>query len=210
MQSVFTVLIGKLLTVFKLSFVLGSHAIMFSASNFFLPLVGLFGRTTGTTIVWTFLLSARLLSGSFSAATLAFYLPGYCAALYLGTSSRLFRCGVPLLAMLFFVTHPIGSQAMLYSCYWLIPFVIGAGFGRSLFTQALGATFMAHAVGSVIWLYTVPMAPAAWLALIPLVAVERLTFAAGMVVMYQVIMQLTYVSSFLAYAFNRSYASLKR
>ena len=55
---------------------------------------------------------------------------------------------------------------------------------RSFYAQALGATFTAHAVGSVIWLYTMPMAQEAWLALIPQVAIERLTFAAGIVVAY--------------------------
>lgn len=58
---------------------------------------------------------------------------------------------------------------------------------QSLFLTALGSTFIAHAVGSVIWCYTVPMTPAMWLGLIPVVALERTLFALGMVVAYKVI-----------------------
>ncbi len=47
--------------------------------------------------------------------------------------------------------------------------------------HALASTFIAHAVGSVIWLYTVPMVASAWLALIPIVACERLLYTAGIV-----------------------------
>ena len=184
------VLVSKLLTAYKLSFVVGSHAIIFSASNLCMPLVGLFGSIQGASVVWAFLFALRLISGSFSLSTLAFYLPGYCAALYLATQSRIIRCGLPLLAMGLFVVHPVGFHAMVYSLYWLIPALVGAGFGRSFFVQALGATFTAHAVGSVIWLYTVPMTSSDWLSLIPLVAVERLTFAAGIVVAHAIIVGL--------------------
>lgn len=190
-KTCFTVLIGKLLAFGKLSLVVGSYGIMFSASNVCLPLVGLFGGIGSATAVWTLLFVSRLVASSCSVATLAFYLPGYCAALYLATASRLFRCGLPLLAIILFCVHPVGSQAMLYSLYWLIPLAVGAGLSRGLFAQALGATFTAHAVGSVIWLYAAaPMAPAAWLALMPLVALERVTFAAGMIVMHHATNQL--------------------
>ncbi len=185
-----TILVSKLLAFYKLSFVVGSHALMFSASNLCMPLVGHFGSVSGATVVWIFLLAFRVLGEPFSLSVLAFYLPGYCAALYLATSSRLIRCGLPLLAIGLFGLHPVGFKAMMYSLFWLIPTLIGAGVGKSFFAQALGATFTAHAVGSVIWLYTVPMVPADWLSLIPLVAVERLTFAAGMVVVHAIFVSL--------------------
>lgn len=190
-KTCFTVFISKLLAFGKLSFVVGSYGIMFSASNLCLPLVGFFGGIGSATVLWALFFTYRLMAGSCLLATLAFYLPGYCAALYLATSSRIFRCGVPIIAMALFCLHPVGSQAIFYSLYWLIPVTVGIGFRQSLFAQALGATFTAHAVGSVIWLYAAtPMAPSAWLALIPLVALERITFAAGMIVMYHAINQL--------------------
>jgi hypothetical protein len=188
-------LVGKVLSICKLSFVVGSQAIFFSASNLSMPLIGFFGGATGATFIWALLLMCRHAAGAFSLATLAFYIPGYCAALYLATPSRLIRCGMPLLAIGLFLLHPVGFQAALYSGYWLIPLCIGILVPRSFFAHALGATFTAHAVGSVIWLYTVPMTPEAWLGLMPLVALERFTFAAGMVVIRAVIMRMTWFCS---------------
>jgi hypothetical protein len=43
----------------------------------------------------------------------------------------------------------------------------------------LGATFTAHAVGSVIFLYTFGLTPAIWMSLIPIVFVERGIFTLG-------------------------------
>jgi len=107
--------------------------------------------------------------------------------LYWATNHPVIRVGLPLLCMGLFIAHPIGSQAFLYSFYWLIPIVLYAFPHQSLFLQSLGSTFVAHAVGSVIWLYTVPMTAGMWLGLIPVVIIERVLFALGMVVMHQVI-----------------------
>src|SRR5207237_10360114 len=90
--------------------------------------------------------------------------------------------------MALFIVHPIGSQAFMYSFYWLIPIGLFGLARKTLFLEALGSTFVAHAVGSVIWLYTVPTTAGMWVGLIPIVAVERLLFAMGMVVMYRFIM----------------------
>jgi len=58
---------------------------------------------------------------------------------------------------------------------------------KSIFLHSLTSTLIAHAVGSVIWIYTTPMTPAFWYALIPIVAVERLVMAIGMTTMYHAI-----------------------
>jgi hypothetical protein len=58
---------------------------------------------------------------------------------------------------------------------------------KNIFFTSLGSTFTAHAVGSVIWLYTIPMTAGMWLALIPIVALERLCFATGMVTVVGVV-----------------------
>jgi hypothetical protein len=203
-------LIGKLLSIFKLSFVVGSQAIFFSASNLSMPLVGFFGGIGSATLLWAFLLAYRYAVGVFSLSTFAFFIPGYCAALYLATTSRIIRCGIPLVAAALFLMHPVGFQAALYSSYWLIPLCIGLFSVRSFFAQALGATFTAHAVGSVIWLYTVPMASEAWLGLIPVVALERFTFAAGMVVIRAAITYLTPHFNALIALFQKRFVSLAR
>ncbi len=123
------------------------------------------------------------------------------------TLPTLLQYGLPILAIILFWVHPAiwGTWAMLYPLYWLIPLLVllsagplgswldkndswlnnghfktvrrwGAWMGR-----ALGATFTQHAIGGVLWLYTIPASqnPAFWLALIPLVAIERLVFSMG-------------------------------
>jgi len=90
---------------------------------------------------------------------------------------------VPAIAMLLFIVHPIGSQAWYYSLYWLIP-IIAYLLPNNLFIRSLGSTFMAHAVGSIAFLYTFATVPSYWIALIPIVAMERLLFAAGIAVSF--------------------------
>ena len=54
----------------------------------------------------------------------------------------------------------------------------------SISAKSLGATFTAHAVGGAMWNYIVPMTPAAWIALIPIVIFERLLFASGITISF--------------------------
>jgi hypothetical protein len=95
--------------------------------------------------------------------------------------------GLPLLCMALFVSHPVGAAAAPYAFYWFIPMIIAMMRTENIWLHSLASTFTAHAVGSVIWLYTMPMTPAAWLALIPLVACERILYASGIVVGHSVI-----------------------
>ncbi len=90
---------------------------------------------------------------------------------------------IPLICMALFMVHPIGREAWVYSLYWLIP-VIAKLFSKNLFFRSLGATFTAHAIGSTIWLYSIPMTSMQWLGLIPIVALERLLFAIGISVSF--------------------------
>ena len=175
--------IFKLSGLIKVSFLLGSQMVWFSGVNSILPLAGAFGGLFGASLVFLMrqlihLLFFKTLSLSF----LALCIPGFCASLYWATNSAFIRLLLPLACMGLFVAHPVGSQAFFYSLYWLIPVVLYFVPQRSLFLTALGSTFVAHAVGSVIWCYTVPMTAAMWLALMPIVALERTLFALGMVV----------------------------
>lgn len=97
------------------------------------------------------------------------------------TASRAIQVVVPLACMALFIVHPVGAQAWFFSLYWLIPPIIVLALPENLFLRSLGTTFTQHAIGGVIWLYFVnAMTPAAWIMLIPVVAVERLVFAGGM------------------------------
>ena len=109
----------------------------------------------------------------------------------LRTAKFLLQVFVPLICMVLFVTHPIGKNAVVYSLYWFIPvfLFIYQEFihSSSVFGTALSSTFIAHAVGSVISLYTFSIPASIWISLIPMVAIERLVFAGGTVLVFHTI-----------------------
>ncbi len=104
--------------------------------------------------------------------------------------SQFFQFGFPVLAIALFIFHPaiFGTLGMLFALYWTIP-IIAALLPSNLYLRALGATFSQHALGGVLWLYFVPgfANPAVWLALVPVVAIERTVFAGGIAVSYRVV-----------------------
>jgi len=123
---------------------------------------------------------------TFSAFSVARFLPMLAAAYYFGVVKKNKRVGfvIPVLGMLLFWMHPIGAQAWGYALLWLIPIVATVFAEKHLFLRSLGATFQAHVVGSVAFLYTIGMPAEAWWALIPIVLVERGMFAAGISLTY--------------------------
>lgn len=88
---------------------------------------------------------------------------------------------LPLIAMILFCMHPVGQSVFYYSWYWFIPIIIYYFVPNNLYSRALSASFLAHAVGSVIWLYFAHVPVQAWTALMPIVPIERLLIAVGMV-----------------------------
>lgn len=117
--------------------------------------------------------------------TIIRFLPMMLAAIYFGSRSRKIAAIFPLCIILF-LAHPIGRQAWLYPLIWLVP--LAATFAKKrLIFNSLGATFIAHAVGSTIFLYTFGLTPQAWLALIPVVFLERGVFTLGIWASYLVI-----------------------
>ncbi len=187
-QAAFFTLFVKAASLLKVSFVLGSQAIFFSGVNIVAPLSGAFGGVRGSLSVFMLGVTIQLLLGGFSGLhMLAFCVPGLFAALYWASSSGLIRVLVPQLCIILFIAHPVGSLAFPYAFFWFIPIALYFFPRNGLFFQALGSTFVAHAVGSVIWLYTMPTAPSLWLSLMPIVVLERLLFAIGMVGMYHLL-----------------------
>ena len=114
---------------------------------------------------------------------LAYHIPTLFAAAYWASPSKFIRLYVPLLCMALFIVHPVGFQVPFYTMYWLIPVVL-CFIPETVASKAVGSTFVAHAVGSVLWLYWLPTVPAYWYALLPVVAVERLFHASAMVLFY--------------------------
>lgn len=188
----FTILV-KGMGLFKVSFIIGSWNGAFSGLNLVAPLAGAFGGLIGATGV--FLLGMTLkffILGWVPFKILAYHVPGYFASLYWINRSFWFRVGVPILCMILFISHPVGMDAYTYSFYWLIPVTLFILKKKNVFLESLGSTFIAHAVGSVIWIYAIPMTSAVWLGLMPIVFFERLFFAIGMTVMHAVITQSSY------------------
>lgn len=187
-SSVFFTSLVKAASFFKVSFIIGSWAAFFSAASIAVPLVGAFTGMSGAIGIFGLGILVRyVISGNLPFIFLAYHIPGFCASAYFASSSFIVRLLLPLACMAAFIAHPVGGAAWVYSLYWLIPIALYVMRKKSLFLTALGSTFTAHAVGSVIWLYANPMTAGAWLALIPVVLVERLVFASGMVVAYHAI-----------------------
>jgi len=172
----------------RIGSIVSTWSAVFSLSALLVPLGGAFG---GSMTSWVVAL-VRMVCGAhaYGVSSLhhfAYWVPGLFASLYWVHSSRLVRLLLPLTCMLLFVVHPVGGQAWPYSCYWLVPAVLFFIPKKTVGMHALASTFIAHAVGSVIWVYAKPMTPTFWYGLIPIVAVERLFFAVGMTVCYHVL-----------------------
>lgn len=175
----------QLIRLCKVSYVIGSYHLFFSGINVAGPLAGAFslaGITSASLFGWS--LAQYGVASLFSTGLLMFHLPTFAASLYWSVKHPIFRIGLPLLCMVIFNLHPAGSAAWFYSLWWLLPIACSFFTHRSTFVTALGSTFTAHAVGTVIWLFVHPLSPSLYLSLMPVVLVERLTFASGMVMMY--------------------------
>ena len=171
----------------KLSFIFGSKFAFLSGSTTTMPLSGAFAGGTVSFIIFVLSLAIRYVTFGFSSLhVLAFYVPGLFSAFYFSYKNIFFRLMIPILCIVLFIAHPTGLQAFAYSLFWLIP--VGIYFMRlkNVFLDALASTLIAHAVGSVIWIYTVDMSAHAYYSLMPVVFFERLTIACGIFVLYKV------------------------
>jgi hypothetical protein len=187
------------------SMFLGSSAHVIGAWAVIVPLLGALLPLTLSSSILMALAFGRLVT---IGLPLALGIPTMIAALSWAISTNkensnttwvidtLLHAALPLTCILLFVTHPTGQHASLYACYWLIPLTLWALRIAKLTTNntwlnstinALQSTFVAHAVGGIIWLYAVPMTAAQWLCLVPVVAVERLLIAGISVIALQAI-----------------------
>ncbi len=181
---------SKLASFLKMSFIVGSHTAFFSAVNIANPLIGAFNTRKQTMLIFCALFLSRFLfCGTIDLHFLAFIVPGLFAALYWNVQGPAIRLLAPLLCFALFLAHPTGLAAAPYAAFWLIPIALYFKKDKPLFFHALSSTLIAHAVGSVIWLYTVPMSSTAWLALIPIVCLERFTFASGIALAHSFLSQ---------------------
>lgn len=179
----------------KLSFIFGSQMAFFSAFNIVGPLAGTYVGLPLLTSIFTlrYLIKALFIGNLLN--PFIFQIPTFFGALYWATHSRVLRCLIPSICMFLFLAHPIGYLSFYYSLFWFIPFSIALSRHQSIFLNALASTFTAHAVGSVLWLYWMPLQPETYLSLMPVVVIERLIFATGMTLVYYLIEYTTLVFS---------------
>lgn len=187
----------KLSSIFKASFILGSQCVYFGASSFLHPVIGAYAGISATCATFGLIFLVKMVWWhSFSWHLLAYHIPGLLAALAWARPHWILHIVLPIICMGLFIAHPVGFQAALYSSYWLIPMALYIAGRKHVLAQAFSSTFIAHAVGSVIWIYSIEMTSAQWLGLIPVVAVERCAFALGAAGVCYVIDALASMSKF--------------
>jgi len=178
--------LGLIVLRIPISSIIGSDK-SFTLFDYLGPTTGMFlGPTLGATSVFLVKLINILTGGEeFTWLSLLRFLPMMMAAVYLGSKTRKMAI-VPLICLFLFIAHPEGRAAWYYSLYWLIP-IISVFLKKRFFFNALGSTFTAHAIGSVIFLYAFNLPATVWISLIPIVAVERFLFTLGIWISYPAI-----------------------
>lgn len=182
--SIFT-LFGLIALQIPFTRLLGSN-VKFTLFDFLAPTAGAFlGSVPGVISVFLMQVFNFLIHGSkFDIGGIIRLFPTLFAVAYF-TKKRTFNIIVPVLAIIAFNLNPIGRSAWQYSMFWLIP-IAAHFFRKNLFVRSLGATFTAHAVGGVLWVWAFGLTQAMWLALIPQVIMERTLMAGGISVFYLV------------------------
>lgn len=200
--KIFTVFIGLLFLTKSISFgpLMGSLKGKLLASQVVLPLSGAF--TDGIGLLLIFLTSSILsFSFKFSLYSLAtvYHIPSFFAALsfntglfsgYLGRLSyisRYINFIIPAICSILFIAHPVGALVPFYVLYWSVPVIIEFWGKTSIFLRALAATFIAHSVGTVFFIYSIPSDANLWLNLAQIVWLERIVLALSITVNYKLI-----------------------
>lgn len=177
-------IIGILLMQIPFTQIIGS-SLKFSLFDFYGPIVGAFtGSIFGIiTVLIMQLVNWGIHGFDLGVSTLLRFLPMLFAVLYFTKKSR-WTLITPIVAMIAFWIHPEGRGAWYYALYWLIPLIAYLGHKRHIILRALGATFTAHAVGSVLFLYALNLPTSVWIGLIPVVWKERGLMAIGITVTF--------------------------
>jgi hypothetical protein len=185
--SIFFTLLGLAAMQVPLTHLVGSQA-RFTLFDSFAPIAGGFlGSFPGAISVLLMQFFNFLIHGAkvLDAGTIIRFLPMMFATIYFGKRTKI-NLFIPIIAIIVFNLNPIGRSVWYFSLYWLIPVVCYFFQERFLFAKSLGATFTAHSVGGALWIYFFHLPKLAWIALIPVVAIERFSFAVGISVSYLV------------------------
>lgn len=185
--SIIFTLVGLAAMQVPLTYLVGSQA-RFTLFDSFAPIAGGFlGSFPGAISVLLMQFFNFLIHGAniLDTGTVIRFLPMMFAAIYFGKRTKI-NLIIPIIAIIAFNLNPIGRSVWYFSLYWLIPVACYFFQERFLFAKSLGATFTAHSVGGALWIYFFHLPKLAWVALIPVVAIERFSFAIGITVSYLV------------------------
>lgn len=172
--TVLTVLLAKLI---PFSFIVGSWGAYFSWSTIIVPALALHA---GLGCVFLFFIPLKKIALTSLLLFAVYKSPLFFAAWAYRYPRFESWVILPIICMTLFIVHDVGGQAWPYALYWLIPVALWF-IKKSSWTKALSAVFIAHCVGSVIWLYTHDISAMIWMGLIPIVAKERFLMMLGIV-----------------------------
>ncbi|MBI3109562.1 hypothetical protein HYZ06_00800 [Candidatus Daviesbacteria bacterium] len=185
-------LVGFLTLQIPFNKLAGSN-VSFTLFDFFAPLAGAFlGPIFGVGSVLAVEVANNLIKQTpWTSGTIIRLFPTLFAVYYFATVSKKnngkWILAIPILAMIAFLSHPIGRTVWYYPLmFWLIPLVTYK-FRSNLFLKSLGATFTAHSVGGAAWIWAFNLPANVWNGLIPIVISERLLFATGIAVSFIVV-----------------------
>lgn len=177
------------------SLLVGAPNQFFTMFQFFGPIAGAFlGPIFGAiSVLGSEIADYFIVGKAFTLINIIRLTPMLFAAYYFGRkyniTSRIVAIIVPLIAIIVFVSHPVGRTVWFFSLYWTIPIIIALlpeKYSHHFSLKSLGATFTAHSVGGAAWIWAIPMTAEQWIALIPVVAFERTLFALGIAGSYLV------------------------
>lgn len=165
--------------------IIGAKALKFSLFDFYGPIAGaFFSSAIGLITVFVMQIINWAWHGfNFDLITLLRFLPMLMAVIYFSRKTKWILL-VPGIAMMMFWAHPEGRGAWYYALYWTIPFLAYLAPSKYITARAIGATFTAHCVGSVAFLYAMGLKSTIWVSLIPVVWKERVLMAIGITVVF--------------------------
>jgi len=177
--------------IIKLNLIFGTNGLYFSLSSLYLPFTGLFLNPYYIFNIFIVKVIYILLFSKVNFLSLTLlYLPGFASSLYLSTNSKLYKLFIPILSMILFINNPIFFSVKSYSLYWLIPIFVSIFNIKSIFLRSLAATFVAHAVGTMISIYSGQLSCNLINQIKLIIFFEKILFAALMSISYYLVCSL--------------------
>ena len=182
----FTTFIGLSIVASQFDFTpfVAGRNLKFTFFDLYAPIAGsLFGGITGSIAVLAVEIANLLWRQTLTLAGFLHLFPVMFGALYFGSNRKIVNL-IPVIAIASFTLHPVGREVWYFSLFWLIPILCQPFKVKSLLARSFGAVFTSHAVGGLLWIYFFNPPAAVWNSLIPIVIMERITFAVVSTVMY--------------------------